>query len=143
MLALGPHFWSLLAPFGTPVRSILGLSWRPGPLWASQVGLLGSLSACKFASWGVLELPSWPPWPPGPPSWSPGSDFASKLASQVGFWLPSWRPGPAFGLQVGLLVLLWASKLACWAAFVNRPFEFEFFDHIYLRRNGGMRGAFE
>ena len=46
---------------------------------------------------------------------------------------PSWLPGSAFGLQVGLLVWLWASKLASWAVFVNRPFELKLFDHIYLR----------
>ena len=144
MLGLGPHFWSLLAPFWPHFRSMLGLSWRPGPPLVSQVGLLGGLSACKLASWGVVGPPSWLPWPPGPPSWSPGSALglqvgllgrilASKLASWASFGPPSWPPGPAFGLQVGLWVWLWASKLASWAALVNRPFEFKFFTHIYLR----------
>ena len=114
MLALGPHFWSLLAPFWSHFRSMLGLSWRPGPPLVSQVGLLGGLSACKFASWGVLEPPSWPPWPPGPPSWPPTSDFglqvgllsqlwASKLASGASFWLQSWSRPLALGLQVRVL----------------------------------------
>ena len=111
-LALEPHFWSLLAPFGTSFRSILAPSWRPGPPFASQVGLLGGLAASKLASWGVLGPPSWPPWPPGPPSWPPTSDFGlqvgllsqlwtSKLASGASFWLQSWSRPLALGLSPG------------------------------------------
>ena len=143
MLALGPHFWSLLAPFGTLFRSILGPSWRPGPPLASQVGLLGGLSASKLASWGVLDLHVGLLARLGLQVGLLGRILASKLASWASFGPPSWPPGPAFGFQVGLLVWIWASKFTSWAAFVNRPFEFKLFDHIYLHRNGGMRGAFE
>ena len=117
-MALELHFWSLLALFETSFRSILAPSWRPGPPFASQVGLLGCLSACKLASWGVLGTPSWLPWPPGPPSWPPGSALglqvgllgrilASKLASWASFWPPSWPLGLALGLQVSSLASLW------------------------------------
>ena len=141
---------SFSEPLGSlwgPFRCILAPSWRPGLPFASQVGLLGSLSASKLASWGVLGPLSWPPWPPGPPSWPPGSALglqvglldrilASKLTSWVSFWPPSWRPGPVFGLHLGLWVWLWASKLASWTAFMNRPFEFKFFtrnhDCLYI-----------
>ena len=129
---------SLLVAFSLHVGSKLaswtafGLPSRPlGGPFGLQVGLLE-----------VLGPPSWLPWPPGPPSWSPGS----ALGLQVGLLgrilaskLASWA---SLGLQVGLLVWLLASKLASgsvfeplasWAAFVNRPFEFKFFNHIYLR----------
>ena len=134
---------SLWDAFSRHVRSKFA-SWAafcfqsrpPGGPFGLQVGVLGGL----WASWS----PSWPPESAlGLQLGVLGRILTSKLASWASFGPPTWPPGPAFGLQVGILVWLWASKLACWAAFGNRPFEFEFFDHIYLRRNGGMRGAFE
>ena len=129
LVALFAAFWLQVGVLGRPLppksaswESFRRPSWASGGSWGVQVGFLGRLGVQV----GLLAR-----------------ILTSKLASWASFWPPSWPPGPAFGLKVGLLVWLWASKLACWAAFVNRPFEFEFFDHIYLRRNGGMRGAFE
>ena len=54
MLALGLHFWSLWAPFGTPFRAMFAPSSHPGPPFAFKVGLLGGLSASKLGSWEVF-----------------------------------------------------------------------------------------
>ena len=111
---------SLWEPFSLHFGSKLG-SWAvlrlpsrpPGGPFGLQVGVLEGLEASKLASlaawasklasWVSFAPPSWPRVGSWPPNCLPGPAFGS----QVGI-----RPGPIVGLQVGIWVWLWASKLA-------------------------------
>merc|ERR1712139_584889 len=94
---------------------IFGGSWLPlGTLFTAfwlQVGVLGRLLPPKSASWGGFRPPSWHPGGLGASKLASLAAWASKLASWTSLGPPSWTPEPALGLQVGLLVWLWAIKL--------------------------------